>query len=358
MPTASVSALCAVRGLAAGREIRAVVHAMPVGERGRPDQAALKPGGARTQHVDRVAENVGIACFERLAHEIGYRLLLLTDPARGETLTLGDAQRAEVIFAHLDAVDGTIKIGGLGNDLAAGRVRVANDGNWGVAMAFSAPTRRSADQLTYRDFTTAVVVDGNPPRVRAFPHEVATLPSDAGPATLDLSDAPAVRAALRRAPRVFTSTNTVLAQSVVYWDGFQAFDRATRRAGDEELVPELYRLLANRHDGGPYDIVRQYGNLSALLRVMLGWRGAAPWVESQGAGFLVVNENLPNLIPAVPIVAGAGGVSVDLEDRPLLHRRLVDGRTSVLHAANAVVRAALIRLVAVARERAPSQAPE
>ena len=153
-------------------------------------------------------------------------------------------------------------------------MRLANDGSWGVALAFTAPTRKTLDQLTYRDFVGAVVVDGNPPRLRAFPHEVVSLPRPTDPHALDLSDAPAVAAALRRAPRVYTTTNDVLARAVVYWDGFQAFDRATRRAGDEELVPELYRLLANRHDGGPYDIVRQYGNLSALLRVMLGWRGS------------------------------------------------------------------------------------
>jgi hypothetical protein len=347
----AASELCAVRGLAAGRAIRAAVHALPVGERGTPDTAALKPPGTPTQHVDRVAEDVGIACFERLAAELGHRIELIADVASAQLVALGSAQRPERVFAHLDAVDGTIKIGGLGNDLAGGRVRVANDGTWGVAMAFTAPTRKTLEQLTYRDFTTAVVVDGNPPRRTAFPHEVAALAATDGWQLLDLSDAPAVRAALGRAPQLFTSTNTVLEQSVVYWDGFQAFDRATRREGDEELAVELYRQLANRHAGGPYDIVRYYGNLSALLRVMLGWRGAPPWIESQGAGFVVVNENLPNLIPAVPIIAAAGGVSVGFDDRPLLERRLVDGRTSVVHAANPAMREQLLRLVSRARQQ-------
>jgi hypothetical protein len=67
-----------------------------------------------------------------------------------------------VVFAHLDAVDGTIKVGGLGNDLAAGRIRVANDGNWGVAAAFTAPTDRALDALRFGDFVAAAVVDGNP----------------------------------------------------------------------------------------------------------------------------------------------------------------------------------------------------
>lgn len=348
MASASLPELCAVRGLAAGRAIRDAVYALPVEQRGVLVDAALKPG-RQTQQVDRVAEEIGLACFERLAAELGHRLVVLADVAGDAQIAIGSAARAEIVYAHLDAVDGTIKIGGLGNDLGAGRVRVANDGSWGIAMAFTAPTRKTRDQLRYRDFVTAVVVDGNPPRRRAFPHEVAAIPSSRGLESRDLSDAPAVLAALRRAARVFTTSNTVLARSVVYWDGFQAFDVASRAPGDDVLVPALYARLANRLDGGPYDIVRQYGNLSALLRVMLGWRGTSPWVESQGAGFMVVNENLPNLIPAVPLIAGAGGISVDFDNRPLLDRRLADGRTSVVHAANSSMRAQLMGLVARAR---------
>jgi hypothetical protein len=64
---------------------------------------------------------------------------------------------------------------------------------------------------------------------------------------------------------------------------------------------------------------------------------------------VVVNENLANLIPAVPIVAGAGGLSVDFDGRPMAERRLADGRTSVVHAANAAMRDALLSLVRRAR---------
>jgi hypothetical protein len=158
-----------------------------------------------------------------------------------------------------------------------------------------------------------------------------------------------VRAALRRAPRVFTSTQTTLAQAVVYLDGFQAFDRHSALAGDEALIVELYRRLINRHAGGAFDVWRQYGNLSALLRMLLGWRGARPWIESQGGAFVVVNENLANLIPAVPLILAAGGCSVDFAGRPLTGRRLADGRTSVIHAANDVL---CERLLAVVRAAA------
>ncbi|MGH7785505.1 MAG: hypothetical protein ACRERC_01490, partial [Candidatus Binatia bacterium] len=281
---------------------------------------------------------------------VGIRIMLLVDAARGLLLPLGTASGPEVIFAQLDAVDGTIKVGGLGNDPGGAAVRVANDGNWGVTFAFTAPTRLAVEALAYRDFAVAVVVDGNPPQHRAAPREVVVLPDAQGDAVaLDVGDLPAVTAALRRAPRVYTSTAEGLDQTLVYLDGFQAHDRETRQPGDEALATALYDRLLARHDGGAFDITRSYGNLSAILRVMLGWRGAPPWHESQGGGFVVINENLPNLIPSVPIVAAAGGTSIDLDGRPLLTRRLSEGRTSVVHAANPALRRQLLTLVAAAR---------
>jgi hypothetical protein len=349
MPPAPPMHLCAIRALEAGRRIRAVVQAMPLDERGRRVDAVLKPGAALTLQVDRAAEEVGVACFEQLAAELGHRVHLIVDPVAGQVIELGRAPHRRVVFAHLDAVDGTIKVGGLGNDLAAGKVRVASDGNWGVAAAFTAPTEHPLDALCFGDFVAAAVVDGNPLRYRAHPEEVVTVPAPGGLASYDLGAAPAVLAALRRAPRVYTSTATVLGQSTVYLDGFQAFDLDTRRPGDDRVAADLYRLLINRHDGGAFDITRQYGNLSALLHALLGWRGAPPWMESQGAGFVVVNENMANLIPAMPIVAGAGGLSVDFDGRPMAQRRLTDGRCSVVHAANAALRDALMQLVSRAR---------
>jgi len=80
------------------------------------------------------------------------------------------------------------------------------------------------------------------------------------------------------------------------------------------------------------------------------------WIESQGGGYVVVNENVPNLIPAVPLVAGAGGVSIDFEGAALRARPLTNGRTSVIHAANAELATRLLALVRRARERAGSTA--
>jgi len=352
MGSAPIMHVCAVRAIDAARHIRDVVQAMPPAERGPSVDAILKPGAAITMQVDCTAEKVGIAALERLAAEVGHRIHLIADVARAQVIELGQSARAEIIYAMLDAVDGTIKVGGLGNDLAGGKVRLANDGNWGVAVAFTPPLDRPLETLRFGDFTAAAVLDGNPLRYRAHPEEVVTVPVDGGLATYDLSAAPAVVASLQRAPRLFTSTNTVLNQAIVYLDGYQAFDLDTRQLGDESVAAELYRVLINRHAGGAFDIMRQYGNLSALLHAMLGWRGRPTWVESQGAAFVVVNENSANLIPAIPIIAGAGGISVDFDGRPLAERTLADGRSSVVHAANPAMCEALMRVVAAARAAA------
>ena len=132
MHPASVEHLCAIRAVAAGRRIRAVVQSMSLGERGRRADAALKPGAAISLEVDRAAEAVGLACLEQLAGEIGFRIDVIADVPRGQIVSLGRSPRNEVVFAQLDAVDGTIKVGGLGNDISNERIRVANDGNWGA----------------------------------------------------------------------------------------------------------------------------------------------------------------------------------------------------------------------------------
>src|SRR5580765_3547968 len=105
MATAPVTHICALRALAAGRRIRALVQGMPLAERAGRVDAVLKPGAALTLQVDRAAEEIGLVCFEQLAAEIGYRIHLIADAVKGEVIELGSARQREIVFAHLDAVD-------------------------------------------------------------------------------------------------------------------------------------------------------------------------------------------------------------------------------------------------------------
>jgi hypothetical protein len=333
---------CAEAALAAGREIRALVHGMDPRVRAEPRTPLLKPhGGYGARHVDAVAEEIGLAHLERLASGVGCAIELLVDPAAGVTHRVGRGSRT--IWASMDAIDGTVKVAGLGERLRD-RVRVANDGGWAAGFAFTAPTGRGLPDLTFGDFEVAVVVDGNPTRYRSYPQDLVALPSPEGPATWEVTERPW--------RRVFTTSGTDLSQLWTYLDVFQAYDLDTRLPGDDAVGVELYRRLTDRHGGGAFDVLRQYANLSALGRVLFGWREPPVWIESQGAAYLVVNENVPNLIPSVPLVAGAGGLSVDFAGRPLASRPLRAGRTSVLHAANAPLCDRVLEIVAEARAAA------
>lgn len=150
---------------------------------------------------------------------------------------------------------------------------------------------------------------------------------------------------------------------------WQAFDRSTQHPGDEALATSLYALLINRHEGGAFDVLRTYGNLAALQRTMLGWQesptaqetaacesttggvdrpASHSWLESQTGGMVVVNENHANLIPAVPIILGAGGIATDFQERELSQRRLAEGRCNVLFAANQSLHGQLLAVITCA----------
>ena len=135
--------------------------------RAEPQTPLLKPhGGYGARHVDAVAEEVGLAHLARLADALGCAIELLVDPATGATHRVGRGSRT--VWASMDAIDGTVKVAGLGERLTD-RVRVANDGGWAAGFAFTAPTEQGLRDLTFGDFEVAVVVDGNPTRYRSYP---------------------------------------------------------------------------------------------------------------------------------------------------------------------------------------------
>src|SRR5262249_54260251 len=146
-----------------------LVHAMPPEERARVATPLLKPGGGYgARRVDAEAEKVGLARLERLAHEVGHPIAVLVEPATGVSHRLGPEGDGRTIWASMAAIDGTVKVAGLGAP-QPDRVRLANDGGWAAAFAFTAPTATPAPELTLGDFTLAAVIDGNPPRWRAYP---------------------------------------------------------------------------------------------------------------------------------------------------------------------------------------------
>jgi len=340
MNAAALAYRCALAGIAAGREIRDTVQRMALHERAKPCTSVLKPRG--NKQVDAAAEAVGIRHLERLSAAVRYPIKLLPESNQPPHV-IETSTSAAAIWVSFDAVDGTIKVAGLGNDLRHHRMRAANDGAWAPAMAFTAPTKKQPQDLRIGDFIAAAVVDGNPNRYKTYPQEVITAPDERGRLrTYEVVGT--------RKRRLFTTSNRKLAQSFVFLDAFQAYDQETRAPGDEELAVEVYRRLINRNASGAYDVLRHFGSLSALLRLMLGWRDRSLWYEPQAAAFVVINENLPNLIPAVVVAEGAGALCVDFDGRRLRGRRLRAGRTSVVHAANPSVLRATMQLIAQARQ--------
>jgi hypothetical protein len=344
MTATALAYRCTLAGIAAGREIRDTVQRMALRERAKPCASILKPRG--NAQVDAAAEAVGIQHLERLSGALRYPIKLLPEANRPPH-AIGTSKGTAAIWVSFDAVDGTVKVAGLGNDTRRRKMRAANDGAWAPVMAFTAPTDKQPQDLRMGDFIAAAMVDGNPTRYKTYPQEIIAVPGrDGRLRTYELAGT--------RKRRLFTSSNREPAQSFVYLDAFQAYDRETRLAGDEELAVETYRRLINRNDGGAYDVLRHFGSLSAFQRLMLGWHDGPVWYEPQGAAFIVINENLPNLIPAVAIAEGAGALCVDFDGHPLRARRLGAGRTNVVYAANRDILRVVMRLIQLARDVIPT----
>ena len=296
MTDEAIAARCADTALMAGRAIRELVHAMPRRtERGERTTSVLKENQCV---VDAAAEALGIEHLARLAADVGHDLLLLVDAAKGRTHRIGSTGGDACIWVSMDAVDGTVKVAGLG-ERRPDRVALGNDGGWAAAFAFTAPTPRPFDALTVGDFTTAVIVDGNPPRWPVYPPEVIVgdgVDDDGGSRPHVERDAPAPAL-------VDTST-------------------ATRRTMSRRVVPRARRWRSSCSGGLPIDIT---GGVRRAPPVRQPERPAAPAFRlARGPGVGRVagrrvpgrNENQANLIPAVPLVLGAGGIAVDFAGHP------------------------------------------
>src|SRR5574337_710449 len=228
------AARCARAGIALGRAIRRAVHELPLRTRGAADTSLLK---SRNVRADAVGERIGLRYLEQLSRRLGHRIELLLDPHTGRAHSMGNSRSAEVIWAALDAVDGTVKVAGLGNALPR-VLRAANDGMWATGAAFTRPTRKSFAELRVGDFEICTIVDGNPSRYRTYPSQICTRLLAGGLATYEIHG--------NRPQRLFTSSARRLRDSFVFLDNFQAYDVDTHRRGDPRFAVELYRRFIDR----------------------------------------------------------------------------------------------------------------
>ena len=367
-----------------------------------------------------------VAAAPRSAGDSGGETFVV-EPCSSSDEDAGGAAQAQrsVVFAYLDAVDGTLLLAGLCNEAAAPApagggptvLRLAGAGGWavGVALTDPMPPGTVVADLRVGDFTVAAVADGGGAGCGADAAAAAVGAAAGGrvPSALHPSIAVAVwadgaggggsdsggggggsgssragrylafdatggcpaAAGWPRRWRLYATTCRDLAGTFAQLDAFQARDAATAAPGAAALAERLLARLGDRHGGGgAFDVLRAYGNLGALLRSFFGWRfeagdydggdggngggdggetsshtaatsGDGVWLEPQLGAFVCVNENFPNLLPAVPLVLGAGGIATDLSGAPLAARRLGEGRADVVYAGNATLHAAVAALV-------------
>jgi hypothetical protein len=125
--------------------------------------ALLKPPPEASSLPDVEGERVAIELLERAAQQLGHRFCIVGDPSRPHhhvqvgpctarpSPGVGGLPASAQIWCYLDAVDGTLKLSGLGNTSSC--LRAVNDGSWAVGIAFTDPTDLSMEELTLGDCT-------------------------------------------------------------------------------------------------------------------------------------------------------------------------------------------------------------
>jgi len=324
-----------------GQAVSKEINNIPRHKRGAKVASVLKPeGGANSRYADAVGEEVGFEALKSLSVNIEYPISVIVNPQKGEVLKIGYHHGvSETIFCYFDAVDGTIKVAGLGSDTSDPENeihRVGNNGAWATGIAFTDPTDKNLSDLFVGDFKTAALVDGNPRRYRASPINAVVFDG----VTYEIDENTDEKQSL------FTSSQKDIGQGTVSWDMFQALDLNTAPKDAKQLALDIYGEIIDRNKNGPFDIVRLYGSMSEILEQFLETR--IDGIEPQGVGSLALNENLPNLVPITPIVEGAGGYVVGFDGHPIRHMKLTDGRPNVIIASNETILESLEELVNLA----------
>lgn len=324
-----------------GVEVRRLVNRMPFNERNQRTTSILKPENTgRATLADAKGEEKGVELLDDLSRKTGVDIHLIVDPIKGDLHKIGSNGSKEIAFAYMDAVDGTWKVagvGGVGIQGEDGPSYQANDGNWGIGVSLTLPTESTLDKLVIGDFKISAITTGNPRSYACAAEDVITYPVDG----VHLETFSEMHGENRR---VYTSSQGKLGQTFGQFDAFQGFDRNTAEEGTEDLMLKLWESLANRNEGGCFDLTRSYGSLSALTAHMLGWRDPE-LPESCGGIYLAFNESQPNLIPAVPVIIGAGGIATDIHGAPLVERNVDAPRTNIIYIANEELQSQVMPLI-------------
>ena len=338
--------------LEVGLAVRKAVNDLPRSRRGNLGTSLLKPSaGQKCAMADIVGEQAGFEVLERLSSEVRYPIHVFpNEPFSSPPVIIGGngevPGRDYVIWCSFDAVDGTVKVAGLGNDPTNNIYRVGGNGFWGAGIALTVPTKKCLEDLTIGDFEIAALVEGNPQRYRSHPTNAVCWPDPEGMGgtsqTFEMDEYGNTGWNL-----LSTSSQTNISQSMINFEAFQAYDRKTARDGSEQLANAIFPLLINRNEGGAFDIVRFYANISEVLCQLLERKDGG--IEPQGAGAITLNENYASLIPFVPIIEGAGGSVVEFSGKPMSEHYLRDPRPDSIIAANDSIAKSILSIVEIAK---------
>jgi hypothetical protein len=135
-----------------GHEIVKTLSALPLSQRSARALSILKPPPGNAALPDVLGEEVAWGLLAEVSARLHAEIRVTIDhaayhPIKDPGLT---SESGLHIWCYLDAVDGTVKLAGLGNE--NGRLRSANDGAWAVGIAFTEPTTKPLGELLVSDF--------------------------------------------------------------------------------------------------------------------------------------------------------------------------------------------------------------
>jgi len=218
----------AEEGVKIGKKIRKLVAKTPIKKRAKRIPSATKK--RYSQYIDAAAEELAFKELKRFGKKHAITIKAVQANQKLTPILIHDAATKKVVYCLLDAIDGTIKITGLGNQ--RNKVRVVNDGAWAFSIAFTEATQKDSQKLTFKDFKAAALVDGNPSPSKAFPEIALTYPVKGKLQTFD-----------GKGKRLYTSSNTDLQQNFIHIDFFQRKQKNKQQNSIQNLQIVMKEVL-------------------------------------------------------------------------------------------------------------------